>query len=109
MYSALAPLALRPQSRKLDLELVYICQTALIELSEARAAIIAHCAFALIFLGERSLAPQTGLRLFGEFHEAADGRRGDGDDACVVAGDCDVGKLPLSAKEKRGREAIRRL
>ena len=91
MHTPLTPLTLGPQPPKPNLQITNLAQRLLIHLPHPGCTVRAECATDFFFGGERLLAAHAGKGFLGEFHEAADGGRGDGDGARVVAGEEGVG------------------
>ena len=85
MQAALAALALGPEAAEADLELADLAQRLGVELAGAGPAVGAHGAGHFLLAHERLLAAHARLRLLGELHEPAEGGRGDGDGARVLA------------------------
>lgn len=85
MQTALASLALGPQTSEPDLEIRHLVQGLRVELAEARTAVLTDCAVRLVLACERLLTSHAGLRLLRELHQATEGRGCDGDGTGVFA------------------------
>ena len=84
MQAALAALALRPQAAEAHFQIADFGQRLGVKLADARTAVDAHGAGHLVLADERFLAAHARLRFLGEFHQAAEGGRCDGDGSRVL-------------------------
>lgn len=97
MHAPLTSLTLRPQSAKSDFQIAHFVQCLCVKFTYTRSTIVANCASSFEFADKRLLASHTRLGLLGKFHEAAEGRSGNGNGAGMVT--CEKGVGFLFAKD----------